>query len=88
MKHFLHKTPVQGEHVIYFLYHNEEAPMPVQWTDPLELLGDISRLDLDATQMDELRAIIAEEVRAEGAETVWTGRAFRKNIIHSFGHVM
>lgn len=88
MKNFLHKIPAQGESVIYFLYHNEDETMPTGWTDPLELLGDISRLALSDAQVDELRSIIAEEIETDGAEAIWKGRAFRKNIIYSFGSVM
>lgn len=88
MKNFLHKNSAQGEGIIYFLYHCEEGDMPTEWSDPIELLGDISRLELTAEQKEELRTILTEEMETEGAEAVWRGRAFRKNIIHSFGSIV
>lgn len=88
MKDFLHKNTVSGERVIYFLYHDEKRPLPTSWSDPLELLGDISQLTLTGEQLTELRSILTEELTTEGAEAIWRGRAFRKNLIHSFGVVM
>jgi hypothetical protein len=88
MKDFLEKLQPVGECVIYYLYHNENEPMPTCWSDPLELMGDMTRLQLTDAQMRDLRDIVSEEIRSEGPEAVWKGRTLRKNIIHSCGYLV
>ena len=89
MTNYLERINAQSKGAISFLYHDPAAaPMPQHVADPLELLGDISLLHLSEHQKTELRTAIEQEVQFQGAESVWKGRAFRKNLIHSFGTIV
>ncbi|MFV0421406.1 hypothetical protein [Oleidesulfovibrio sp.] len=75
--------------IVYFLYHDDcTANMPDTYSDPLELLGDIALLRLTEAQCGVLRSILSDEIAEKGAEAVWRSRAYRKNIIHSFGRIV
>ncbi|ABB39267.1 hypothetical protein Dde_2470 [Oleidesulfovibrio alaskensis G20] len=75
--------------VVYFLYHDNCAEqMPRTYSDPLELLGDMTLLRLSEEQKAALRTILHREIAENGAEAVWRSRAYRKNIIHSFGRIV
>ncbi|MFI3272440.1 MAG: hypothetical protein R3Y11_10145 [Pseudomonadota bacterium] len=84
MKDYLRNQVPQGEKVISFVYREEEQPVPTGWTDPIELLGDLSQLILNESDLLQLRAILMDELITEGPESIWRGRAFRKNVMYSF----
>lgn len=67
---------------------NANEPCPCDYSDPLTLLGDIRILNLDKKQENELRRILSSEVQDQGPEEIWKNRAFRKNIILSFGKIV
>ncbi len=86
---FLERCKASPQGTIRFLYHDTGSdPMPADVSDPLALLGDIRLLQLSAAQMETLRSLVTEDLHREGAEEVWRTRAFRKNVIHSFGMVV
>lgn len=88
MYRFLEKVNAAPKGSIEFAYHdNRNAPMP-NFSDPLELLGDIRLLRLSEPQKTELRTILRHEIATEGPESIWRNRAFRKNVIYSFGAVV
>jgi hypothetical protein len=45
-------------------------------------------LRLSEEQKAALRTILHREIAENGAEAVWRSRAYRKNIIHSFGRIV
>lgn len=74
--------------ICFFCKDKAEEPFPADYSDPLELLGDISELHLGDTQKNELRNILSREIAEEGPEQVWKNRTYRKNIILSFGKLV
>lgn len=85
MASFFERICPDAQGTICFLYHDDSnAPVPA-YTDPIELLGDINRLSLTPEQTSELRTLLCDEIAANGPEGIWRNRAFRKNLIHSFG---
>ncbi|THB66592.1 MAG: hypothetical protein D6E12_10185 [Desulfovibrio sp.] len=78
---------VQG--VVEFHYRSKsEETMPDRVADPLELLGDISRLQLDDDQAAKLRKILEKDIDERGMASVWRERTFRKNLILSQGRIV
>ena len=74
---------------IVFLYHDSNnVPAPKQYTDPLELLGDIKMLHLTAEQKEELRSRLRADLTTGDSNEIWRHRALRKNIIHSLGLIV
>lgn len=74
---------------IVFLYHDSTVQSaPAQYTDPLELLGDIRMLHLTQTQKDELRAKLRSDLVTSDEREIWRHRALRKNLIHSLGRIV
>ncbi|MEZ6853400.1 hypothetical protein [Halodesulfovibrio aestuarii] len=74
---------------IVFLYHDSSVqPAPAQYTDPLELLGDIRMLHLTQEQKDELRAKLRSDLATSDEREIWRHRALRKNLIHSLGQIV
>ncbi|GFM33471.1 hypothetical protein LN040_00585 [Desulfovibrio subterraneus] len=86
---FLERLNTCPKATISFLYHdNGKSPMPKEYSDPLTLLGDIKLLKLSPAQQDELRSAVRNDLSTAGAEEIWRTRAFRKNVIHSFGSIV
>ncbi|WP_290922365.1 hypothetical protein [Halodesulfovibrio sp.] len=74
---------------IVFLYHDSTVlPVPAQYTDPLELLGDIRMLHLTPEQKDELRTKLQNDLVTGDEHEIWRHRALRKNLIHSLGQIV
>ncbi|OBQ51570.1 hypothetical protein [Halodesulfovibrio spirochaetisodalis] len=74
---------------IVFLYHDStDQPAPSQYSDLLELLGDIRMLHLSTTQKDELRAALRKDLATGDEKEIWRHRALRKNLIHSLGRIV
>ncbi|SIN69562.1 hypothetical protein [Halodesulfovibrio marinisediminis] len=74
---------------IVFLYHDSKVqPAPAQYTDPLELLGDIQMLHLTQKQKEELRAKLRNDLVTGDEQEIWRHRALRKNLIHSLGQIV
>ena len=89
MTNYLDQFNTQAQGSITFLYHDsKQAPMPQDYSDPLVLLGDIRMLHLSDEQKHELRVILQNELQNKPAKDIWTNRAFRKNVIHSFGSLV
>lgn len=86
---FIERLKTSPKATISFLYHdNGNTPMPKDYSDPLALLGDIKLLKLTPAQQDELRSAVRGDLGTAGAEEIWRTRAFRKNVIHSFGSIV
>lgn len=77
----------KGEIKFHYKSDGRES-MPADPADPLELLGDLSLLRLNANQRSELRTIVRRDAEREGPESVWKSRNFRKNVILSIGHIV
>lgn len=74
---------------IVFLYHDSDSiPAPQQYTDPLELLGDIRMLHLTQSQKSELRSKLRNDLQTGDVQEIWRHRALRKNLIHSLGRIV
>lgn len=85
----LERVEPNPQGTINFLYHDDcNMPLPGDFSDPLILLGDISLLQLSATEQEKLRAAVACDLSMEGPEEIWRTRTFRKNLIHSFGAIV
>ncbi len=89
MLSFLDNCGNASQGTIQFLYHdNGNAPMPLDYSDPLTLLGDLSMLGLSRDQLDKLRDKVRADLHREGPEEIWRTRSLRKNVIHSFGTIV
>jgi hypothetical protein len=74
---------------IEFLYHDSSSqPAPTQYTDLLELLGDIRMLHLTQAQKDELRRTLRNDLATGDIHEIWRHRALRKNLTHSLGRIV
>jgi hypothetical protein len=89
MINFLERFNASPQGTIQFLYHDDgTAPVPAEFSDPLALLGDIHLLALSPSQTALLRSAVENDLSSEGPEEIWRTRAFRKNVIYSFGTIV